>query len=317
MSKNIIKAMPVDEFRAKFPNEKAVATYLAEKRWGGQPRCYFCDSTRCSIWRNDRVGYYRCKDCRKLFSIKHGSIFEDTRIPLLKWFWTWYHLIVNRKGVPSIVLCTYLGLCQPTTFSMMHRVRRIMGKHKDGYVTKGGMVEIDELYQGGNPKNMHAKKRYGREPKATIFGMKERGGYTLTKQVQNNKKETLQPEIRRHVKPGSPISSDGHKSYAGLSDKGYIHKSVDHSIGQYVKGEFHTNGMEGVWAVQERAYYGTYHNFSKKYRNLYQNEFDFRLNIGNRQTPTMDAIDMLISACWLPDRRLAYGSIILHYKKAA
>jgi transposase-like protein len=192
-----------------------------------------------------------------------------------------------------------------------------MGKHKEGYVTKGGMVEVDELYSGGNPKNMHAAKRYGREPKAIIFGIKERGGYTLTKHVPNNRKETLQPEIERHVKPESPISSDGHKSYIGLSEKGYIHDTVDHSEGQYVKGRFHTNSIEGVWAVQERAYYGTYHNFSKKYRYLYLNEFDFRLNIGNRQTPMMDAIDKLISACWLKDIRFAYGSIILHYKNAA
>jgi len=299
MSKNIIKAMPVDEFRAKFPNEEAVATYLAEKRWGGQPRCYFCDSTRCYVWRDDRVGYYRCKDCRKVFGVRHGSIFEGSRIPLDKWLWAFYHLTVNRKGMSSTTLCSYLGLCQPTTHSLLQRARKVMGRHKKNYVTKGGKVEVDERYHGANPKNMHTRKRYGRKPIAVVFGMRERDGYTITKHVENNKKETLQTEIERHVKPGSEIDSDGHKSYNGLSKKGYTHNRVDHSEGQYVDGDTYTNSMESAWAVQERAFYGIYHNCDRENLNLYQNEFDYRLNMGSRQMSTMDAIDQLIADCWI------------------
>jgi len=299
MSKNIRKAMTTDEFRVKFPDEETVAKYVAFKRWGDQPRCYFCDSTRCVVWRGDRAGYYRCKDCRKQFSVKHGSIFEGSRIPLLKWLWAFYHLTVNRKGMSSTTLCSYLDLCQPTTHSLLQRVRKVMGRHKKNYVTKGGKVEVDERYHGANPKNMHARKRYGRKPIAVVFGMRERDGYTITKHVENNKKETLQPEIERHVKPGSEIDSDGHKSYNGLSKKGYIHNRVDHSEGQYVDGDTYTNSMESAWAVQERAFYGIYHNCDRENLNLYQNEFDYRLNMGSRQMSTMDAIDKLIADCWI------------------
>jgi transposase-like protein len=313
--------MPVTEFMKLFPDEEAAWAFFERLRWGVflvveqkwiiLPRCPECGSDRTHPWNTSRKkGYHKCNQCRKLFNVKTKSVLAGTHYPLHKWLWAWYFQIIHRKGIPTTTLSLYLGLSQPATWHLMKKSRNIFGIHKDGYVFRKKTNEADEEYVGGSEGAKHAKKKlHGdwRTGKEVVFGLRERGGYTITTHVPDSEKPTLQGIIKQQVPPGSNLYTDCHRSYKGVSKLGYTHKCVNHSIGQYVKAGVHTNSIESVWALHKRAFYGVYQKTPREHLQLYLNEFDFRLNAGNLKNPTMYALEKLVEDYWFPCPRRFIG----------
>ncbi|MDR0304559.1 MAG: IS1595 family transposase [Chitinispirillales bacterium] len=301
-------AISRDELRDKFPDEETARKYIEEERWGGVPVCGHCGSKRVGKGRKDRKGYYRCKDCRKEFSVKTGTIFTDTKIPLHKWLEVFYRMVTSRKGVSSMELSKDLGVRQATAWLLLHKIRKGMKRSKKKFSLKG-IIENDETHVYGKRKNKHPDKKSIKH-EAIVFGMKERGGNVIMEHVPNKKRETLREIIEQNVEYGSTLNTDDGKWYTGIENPGYTRKKVNHSAKEYVSkdGEVYTNSIESVWAVLKRGVNGIYQKVSHKHLHRYLSEFEFRLNEGNCKYPTMDRIDCLIAGCF--GRTLTYKELV-------
>lgn len=285
-SKSTINAY---QFFKQFPTEQAAIAYIERRRWKSGIVCAHCQSPRTA--RQRQTMYHQCNDCRRKFTVRTGTIFERSHIPLDKWLYAIYLLQTARKGTSSLQLSKEIGVTQKSTWFMLHRLREACGLDAESL---RGTVEIDETYIGGLERNRHAARRKnagrGTAGKQGVMGMRERGGKTIARTIDNTDAGTLTGLIHRHVAPGSVVFTDDHRSYRGLG-KTYAHTSVKHSAKEYVNGMAHTNGIESVWAVLKRGYNGVYHNWSLKHMARYINEFSFRLNAGHVKQHTLTRID--------------------------
>jgi transposase-like protein len=262
--------------------DKAFAAAVA-LRWPNGITCPRCESKEHSFISTRKIWF--CKGCKKQFTIKVNSIFEDSPLGMDKWmFATW--LVSNCKnGVSSCEIARHLGITQKSAWFMDHRIRRAM--HSGSFSNKlSGQIEADETYIGGKARNMHADKRAvkitgtGGKDKAAVMGILERGPKTVgskvrVKVIDNAKKKTLQSEIREHVLAGSAIFTDALKSYEGLDE--FQHEVVDHAV-EYVRGEVHTNGLENFWSLFKRGLNGTYVSVEPFHLFRYLDEQMFRYN---------------------------------------
>src|SRR5579884_669304 len=288
----------------KFSDPQFAHDFLVSIRWP--------DGVTCPRCQGERVGFistrslFKCKDCKKQFSVKVGTIFEDSPLGLDKWL-TAYWLVVNAKnGISSYELARSLGVKQETAWHMAHRIRFAI--QAGTLEVMSGQVEADETVLGGQPKFMHEHKRLDHKdrgyPKIGVFGLRERGGKVSTMVVPNNKAETLQPIIRLQVEVGSDLYTDSWAAYDGLNAE-YNRVEVNHYIGQYVKGEASTNGLEGYWNLLKRGYKGTYTHFCEWHAARYLAEEDFRYNT-RKQTDGERFADALTS---IVGKRLTYEDL--------
>jgi transposase-like protein len=297
------------EFLQRFPDAEAARKYLELKRWNGTPVCPHCNNGE-RVQVRKAHGYYRCLACKEDFTVRTGTIFERSHIPLDKWLYAMYLIATARKGISSLQISKELGITQKSAWFMLQRIREACGKGGMYEGPLSGIVEADETYLGGREANKHADKRYGfraTEGKAAVLGMRQRGGDTRAVVIGNDTSANrLGSEIRANVKAGSVVCTDDARVFNHIGP--YRHLTVNHSAKQYVDGMASTNGIESVWAVLKRGYYGIYHHFTVKHMQRYVDEFSFRLNEGNCKVHTMVRIDAMVAKTI--DVRLTYKALI-------
>ena len=259
-----------------FDTESKCKKLLREQRWGKYIVCPYCGSVH-AYERKD--GRFICRDCNSSFSELVGTIFENTKIPLRKWFMAMYLISSHKKGVSSVQLAQDIKVTQKTAWFMLHKIRHLYGQSVEKL---SGKVECDEMYLGGKETNKHESKKVegtqGRstKTKTPIFGMVEREGSIKALAVENTRIETLMPIIKEYVYEHSEIFTDELSSYSKLSENGYTHSVVHHHQKEYVVGDSYTNTIEGFWAQFRRMVYGIYHFVSKKYLQRYIDEEVYR-----------------------------------------
>ena len=271
------KTLP--EMFAAFPTEQSAIDHLTAIRWANGKFCPLCGVV-------DRVGTlagtntHKCYACRKRFSIKVGTIFQDTKLPLRTWYAAIWMITNHPKGIASTTLATDLGITQKTAWFVLHRLRH--AARTDSFnAPLSGEVAADETAIGGLEKNKHAskKKHAGRGliGKTIVMGLVEKDGEVRAGVIDNVDSKTLHGVIRAHVAPGSTVVTDQHRGYRGLAAH-YDHQTVNHGVGEYVKDGHTTNGVESLWALFKRQYHGTHHWISAKHLDRYVGEMCFRLN---------------------------------------
>jgi transposase-like protein len=309
-----------------FSDEQTCIDAVASMRWPDGPVCPECDTPNPYYIKTQKR--WKCRECRIQFSVKRGSIFEDSPISLSKWLPALWLLVNCKNGVSSWELHRDLGVTQKTAWFMLHRLRLVIKTPETGLQVggpDGGGVEVDETFVGGKAKNMHKSRRLAinrihnqvprwkqtdRYPgKTAVMGILDRDTRQIrARVVPNVRRETLQGEILKNVKRGSAVFTDEAVAYNALKQE-FIHETVNHLEG-YVKGRVHTNGLENFWALTKRTLAGTYVAVEPFHLDRYVDEQVFRYN--NRATkdnPLTDSDRFLLALSQVADKRLTYAEL--------
>ena len=260
------------DFQQDFPDDSACLSKIMELRYGDKPVCKKC-RRETKYHRITKRRAYACQFCGAHVYPCKGTPFEKSSTPLHKWFYGMYLFTSTRHGVSAKELERQLGVTYKCAWRMAHELRKLMGKLDVNQLF--GDIEADETYVGGKRSG---KSGRGAEGKTIVLGIKKRGGEIKTQVVADAKRRTIEPIIRKNVKQGSRINTDEWWAYKHLSAYGFDHKTVYHGVKQWVKGNCHTNSVEGYWSLFKRSVLGTHIHISGKYMPNYLAEFDFRHN---------------------------------------
>src|SRR5665213_659169 len=267
-------------------DEAAAVTYFTAIRWAHGQFCPLCGSTELYhlVPKTEPryVADHKCKACSKRFSIKVGTVMEGTKITVRQWLMAIWLVTSHKKGIASTQMAKDLGITQKSAWSMIHRLRH-GARTRSFNGPLSGKVEVDETFVGGKAKNRHKDKRgksgvTGGSGKAIVVGAIERKGDLVTRVVENVRAETLEKFVRETVSPNvDVVMTDKWLGYKHLG-KEFPHIAIDHAAGEYVKGDAHTNSIEGYWSQLKRQIYGIHHWVSPKHLHYYVDDSAWRFN---------------------------------------
>ena len=255
----------------QFGCEEKCRAYLEELRWPEGVSCIRCGKGVSKLSTRDR---YECNACRYQFSVTAGTVMQDSKLPLWKWFLAIYVMGESKKGVSANQLKRMLGVSYKTAWYLCHRIRAAMGDGADRPLS--GIVECDETWIGGKARR---KGRGYVGNKAMVVGAVQRGGRICLKLRNRNDKKTLHAFVKDHVAPtAAAVYTDEHKGYVGIATPQRPHDSVNHSREEWVRGKVHTNSAESVWSLFKRSIVGSYHHLSIRHLPAYLDEMEWRFN---------------------------------------
>jgi transposase-like protein len=298
MNKNGTKQeMNMMKLIERFPSEESCRNALAELRWEDGVTCPRCGSK--SIRNSYTREQYNCGSCGYQFSVITGTIFQDTHLPLRKWFVAIYLMIESKKGISANQMKRTLGVgSYRTAWYLCHRIRAAMNYAAIEPLL--GTIEVDETYVGGKTKGEgHGYKGN----KALVVGAIERGGDATLAVIEHADRNTLHKFIHGHAAPDA-VYTDDWPAYKGIANEATQHETVNHSAEEWVRGDVHTNSVENIWSLLKRSIVGSYHQVSKKHLDAYLNELEWRFN--NRENPYLfrDTLLKLINSENLPYEEL-------------
>jgi transposase-like protein len=288
-----------------FSDPETCIHFMAQLRWIDGPICPRCQGKKLSFLKTRLM--WKCLGCQKQFSVKVGTIFEDSAIGLDKWLLAMWLIANCKNGVSSYEIARDVKIAQRSAWFMLHRIRYAM--RTGTFMKLSGEVEVDESFIGGKARNMHRSKRAkkitgaGGKDKVIVMGMVERGGEVRAFVVDSRKKPEVQKQVRENVEAGSAIFSDELKSYDGL-ETDYQHAVINHAV-EYVNGNIHTNTMENFWSLLKRDLHGTYISVEPFHLARYIDEQAFRYN--KRHTTDADRFVQLCSM--VAGKRLTWNEV--------
>lgn len=274
----ILEALPL-----ACADERAAIEFMEDRRWGVQAACPCCGSADVYKMMDAKTGErqanfrWRCRDCKVQYTVRTGTVFEESRIPLRHWCFAFWRASTSKKGVAALELHRQTGVSYKSCLFMLHRIRFAMADSAQGPLS--GDVEVDETYVGGKPRYKGQSKRGRGTKKQPVLAMVERGGNVRTKPIANVTGDTLKGLIRENVARSARIITDENSAYTGIG-KEYAggHETVCHSAREYARGDVHSNTVEGFFSSVKRGINGIYHAVSKEHLHRYMAEFEFRYN---------------------------------------
>ena len=288
-----------------FTDKNKARLYLESIRWPNGVVCPHCASdedhyplkgkedSKTSV----REGVWKCKKCRKQFSVTVGTVFEKSHIPLNKWLLAAFLLSSSKKGMSAHQLHRMLNITYKTAWFMFHRLRYAMDKKQTAKFQ--GIVEADETYVGGKG---HGKRGRGAENKTPVFALVERHGNVMSMPVQRVTGQNLKSIIRQNVEKSATVMTDDFLSYRGLGKDFASHGVINHGRKQYVRGDIHTNTIEGYFSLLKRGIVGVYHHVGEQHLHRYLSEFNFRYNARKID----DVERSMLALCGIEGKRLMY-----------
>jgi transposase-like protein/IS1 family transposase len=296
-------AMNMMELMEKFHSEDACREVLEELRWPAGIQCPRCESKsiRNSYTRNQ----YDCGSCGYEFSVTAGTMLQDTHLPLRKWMVATYLMCESKKGVSANQMKRTIDVSYKTAWYLCHRIRAAMSQATDGEerVLMSGIIEMDETFVGGK---VEGKGRGYKDNKALVVGVVERGGEVILQIATDRTRKTLHEIALKHIAPEAvAIFTDEWPAYAGIGDHDTRHETVNHSQDEYVRGNVHTNTVEGVWSLLKRSIISAFHHVSVKHLDKYLSELEWRYGHRNNTHIFRDTLTQLIQA-----EHMEYGELI-------
>ncbi len=266
-----------------FHDEEAAYEFVEARIWPRGPVCPHCGGVERNSkmgGASTRIGAYKCYDCRKPFTVKVGTIFEASHIPMHKWLQAIFLISSSKKGISSHQLQRTLGVTIKSAWFMSHRIREAMKIDGGMFSSGGGTIEADATYVGGKERNKHANKRNssntGAMGKQCVFTLVDRKGGARSFHVPNVDAKNIKPIIQAQLAEQTRLMTDGDRPLRAVKSLVDSHETVNHAIGEYVRGDIHTNTVEGFFSILKRGIVGTFHHVSAAHLHRYTAEFDFR-----------------------------------------